>query len=718
MPTQTTLSPSRTTLAPGRFVRLGAWAYRRRLAALVLWVAVLIGVSAAAQGIGADWRNDFSLPGTESQKAADLLANHAREQRGETVQVVVRARDGVAAPPTRERVAEMLEAVGDLPGVAAVENPYRTRTISPDGTVALVNVALTETAGNVDVADTRRIIGAARAADGDGLQVEVGGDPVREAQEGEGQGGAEGAGMLAALAVLVFMFGSLLAASLPLLIAVFAVGTAVGLATIASHVATIADFTTAVMALVGLGVGIDYALLVFSRYRSELLGGADRERAAQIALDTAGRTVFFAGCTVIIALLGLVLLGLGSLQGVAVAVALTVLATMAAALTLLPALLAQFGPRLERSLRRRAGRKPHEGRRWRRWSALVQRRPWPFAIAGVVLLVALSLPATGTRLGFADASSDDPSTTSRQAYDLLADAFGPGFAGPLVVVSEGPASGDAALHRALEDAGGVARVTPPARSADGKIATLIAFPATQPQSEATHDLVGRLRGDVLPGVERATGATVHVGGSTAAAIDFSDAVAAKLPVFVGAVVGLSALLLMAVFRSLLIPIKAALFNLLSVGASLGVMTLVFQDGVLGGETGPIEAFVPVMIFAIVFGLSMDYEVFLLSRMHEAWERTRDHHRAIGEGLATTGRVVTAAAAIMVVVFGAFVLSPSRMLQEFGLGLAVAILLDAVVVRCLLVPAVMQLLGRRAWWLPSPIARRLPRVALESAERTA
>jgi RND superfamily putative drug exporter len=708
---------STRNIAPNRFVRLGAWAYRRRVAALAAWVAILVGVTALAQAVGADWRNDFSLPGTESQQVTDLLGAHAPDRRGENVQIVVQARDGVGSQPVRERVGAMLEQVEGLPGVAAVDDPYEARTISEDGTVALANVTVTETAGNVDVDDTRRIVDTARAAEGDGLRVEVGGDPVREAEEGEGSGGAEGAGMLAALVVLVMLFGSLLAAAMPLVIAIFAVGSAIGLVTIASHVATVADFTPPVMMLVGLGVGIDYALLVFSRFRGELLAGADRETATRTALDTAGRTIFFAGFTVIIALLGLVLLGLGSLQGVAVAVALTVLATMGAALTLLPALLGLFGPRLERRLRRRAERRGEtgeEGARWRRWSERVQRRPAPFAVAGVVLLLALSLPATGMRLGFADAGSDSPSSTTRQAYDLLADAFGPGFAGPLIVVSEGSAAGDAALARALEQTDGIARVVPPVRSGDGAISTAIAFPETRPDADATHELVGRLRDDVLPRVEAEAGGPVHVGGSTAAAIDYADEVSGKLPLFVGAVVGLSALLLMAVFRSLLIPLKAAAFNLLSVGASMGIITLAFQEGVFGGETGPIEAFVPVMIFAIVFGLSMDYEVFLLSRMHESWERHRDARRAIGEGLATTGRVVTAAATIMVVVFGAFLLSPSRMLREFGLGLASAILLDAVVVRSLLVPAVMQMLGRRAWWLPSPIARRLPRLALERA----
>jgi RND superfamily putative drug exporter len=708
----------RPRLRPSRFERLAAWSYRRRWLALVLWVVVLAGVTAASQAVGSDYHNDFSLPGTESQRALDSLRAHAPGQAGDTVQVVVQDPAGVRTPMTGARVEAMLDDLRGLPHVADVRSPYAdAAAISRYGTTAYATVTLDGPAQDVPTADIRRMIDTAKAAEGDGLRVELGGDAVRGAEESEGV--AEGAGLLAALVILVLLFGSLLAASLPILIAIFAVGSAIGLIVLASHVATVADFTPPLMILVGLGVGIDYALLVFSRYRAELVGGAEREQAVRTALDTAGRTVFFAGCTVIIALLGLVVLGLGSLQGVAVAVALTVLVTMLASLTLLPSLLAIMGGRIERGVRRRAARARHaEGHRWRRWSALVQRRPWPAALLAVAALLVLAAPALGMRLGIADAGNDPESMTSRQAYDLLTEGFGPGFNGPLLVVAEGDRQAAGALQRTLAGTPGVATATPPVPIRDGEVEMVIVVPDSKPQDAETQQLVTRLREEVLPPLEHDTGATFLVGGSTAAIVDFADAVAGRLPLFVAVVVGLSALLLAAVFRSLLIPIKAALFNLLSVGASLGVITLVFQQDVLGGplgvEPGPIEAFVPVMIFAIAFGLSMDYEVFLLSRMHEEWERTGDAPTAIREGLATTGRVVTAAAAIMVVVFGAFLLDPGRMLKQFGLGLAVAVLLDALVIRCLLVPAVMQLLGTRAWCLPAWIARRLPRVALERA----
>jgi putative drug exporter of the RND superfamily len=459
---------------------------------------------------------------------------------------------------------------------------------------------------------------------------------------------------------------------------------------------------------------VDYALLLFSRYRSELLAGADPAQATTTALDTAGRSVLFAGSTVIVALLGLFLTGVGSLEGVALSVALTVLVTMLAAITLLPALLGIFGRRIERRLRRRAartGRVP--GARWDRWARAVGRHPWGALLAGTAVLLVLCVPALDMRLGFADAGAESPSLSSRRAYDAVADGFGPGYNGPLVVVSRDDSDTGEDLARTLETTDGVDAVTPAQPLGDSGYAALLAFPATAPQAEETTDLVHRLRDNVLPRLEERTGSDYLVGGSTAAAIDFSQAVADRLALFVLLVVGLSAVLLMAVFRSLLIPLKAAVLNLLSIGAALGVMTFVFQDGNLGAQPGPIEAFVPVLIFAVVFGLSMDYEVFLVSRMHEEWKAVGDPALAVRRGLVTTGGVITAAGAIMVVVFGSFLFSPDRMLQQFGLGLAVAVLLDAVVIRSLIVPGVMFLMGRRAWWLPRRLDAALPDLPLEA-----
>ncbi|SDR84318.1 MMPL family transporter [Actinopolymorpha singaporensis] len=698
------------------FERLADWSARHRWSALVLWVVVLVSATVAAQAAGSAYQNDVSLPGTESQQVTDRLAAESPVQAGGTISVVLQDPGGIGSADTRARVGRMLAAVRELPHVADVTSPYAERyAVSADGTIAYATVLLDAPSPDVPVEAVRAIIDTAQQAGDGGLRVELAGDAVRDAEDGGG-GAAEGVGLLAALVILVLMFGSVLAASLPIVIAVFAVGATVGLVALASHVAVVADFTTPVMILVGLGVGIDYALLVFSRFRTELLRGLDRHQATKRALDAAGRTVFFAGCTVIIALMGLTVLGLGALQGVAVAVGLTVLVTMLASLTLLPALLTIFGSRLERAVRRHAARaRSAEGVRWRRWSTAVQRRPWPAIVVPVVALAALCVPLLDLHLGFADAGNDQETKTSRQAYDLLAKGFGPGVNGPLLVLAEGGRPAAQAAQRALTGTDGVAEVTPPMPAKRSGVSTLLVFPDSKPQDTATVDLVDRLRADVLPGVAEETGGTFLVGGATAAVVDFSTAVKDRLALFAGVVVGLSALLLMLVFRSVLIPLKAAVLNLLSVGASLGVVTLVFQKGVAGElfgvEPGPVEAFVPVMIFAIVFGLSMDYEVFLLSRMHEEWERTGDASFAVTEGLATTARVVTAAAAIMIVVFGAFLLDPGRMLKEFGLGLAVAVLLDAVVIRCLVLPAVMQVFGARAWWLPSRL-RRLPRVVIE------
>ncbi|MEO3786762.1 MMPL family transporter [Actinocorallia sp. B10E7] len=695
--------------------RLASWAQRHRWSALLLWVLTVAVVTVSSQAVGSAYQNDFSLPGTDSQAALELMERHGAAQAGAGVQIVFQ--DGRGLEGDRPRVEQMLATVRGLPFVTDVRGPY-DGALSEDGTIGYASVTLDSKSENVPAEDVKELIDTASAIAGDGLRVEFGGDPVQAVQEESG-GAAEGAGMLAALVVLVLLFGSLLSAAVPLVTAIFAVGGALGLITLASHAFTIADFTPPIMMLVGLGVGVDYALLIFYRYRHQLLEGDDPRTAARTALDAAGRTVFFAGCTVIIALLGLVVLGLGSLQGVALAVALTVLVTMGASLTLLPALLSFFGGRIQRHVRRSAAKAEAKGRReGRRWHALagaVQRRPLTALLISAIALLALSAPALGLRLGFGDAGNNPPQTTTRQAYDLLAEGFGPGFNGPLVLVVQGGEDAARHLRTVLERTDGVAATVPPWPTEDGKLHTLIAFPETAPQDRATADLVHLLRDDVLPPLAEEHGARYLVGGPTAAAQDFADAVASRMPLFVAVVVGLSSLLLLVVFRSLLIPVKAAVLNLLSVAAALGTIVLVFQHGWFGVPEGPIEAYLPVMIFAIVFGLSMDYEVFLVSRIHEEWERTRDHSEAVRAGLAATGKVITAAAAIMIVVFAAFVLSPTRMLQQFGLGLASAVLLDAVVIRCLIVPAVMQLLGARAWWLPAPLAGLLPKVELEGRE---
>ncbi|MEU3191682.1 MMPL family transporter [Streptomyces sp. NPDC006992] len=710
----------------GLFARSAVFAHRHRWTALVLWAVVLAGTWAAASSAGDRYRDDYSIPGTETQRTVELLEEHGSGQGGGSLEIVLHDPDGLRGKAVRRAVGAMEAKVADLPAVDEVRGAFADRSsLSPDGTTAFATVTLDRPAEEMEVSDTRRILDTARTAAGDGVRVELGGEAAGELAADSG-GAAEGAGILAALVILVFMFGTVVAAGLPVITALFAVGTTLGAIVLVSHLFTVATWAPYVMMLVGLGVGIDYALLVFARYRTELTSGAETAEAARRALQTAGRTVAVAGCTVIIALLGLVALGLGALRGAALAVALTILVTMLASLTLLPALLAVFGKRFERQFRARAAKraergKSEEGAGWRRLGAAVQRRPVAVLVLAVVALGALAAPMLGMRLGFADAGNDAQGSTSREAYDRLADGFGPGVNGPLVIAvaprEDDGSGGDVreaarALTTALRDTPGIAGSSGVIPTGDGEAATVLAYPKTAPQDEATTDLVHQLREEVLPGLSERTGADYLLGGATASVIDYSDTVASRMPLFVAIVVGLSMLLLAAVFRSLLIPLKAALLNLLSIGAALGAITLVFQNGWLGEQAGPIEAYLPVMIFAIVFGLSMDYEVFLLSRMREEWLRTGDHTAAVREGLARTGAVVTAAGAIMIVVFGSFFLSDDRMLRQFGFGLAVAIFMDAVVIRCLLVPAVLRLLGPRAWWLPRPVERILPRLDID------
>ncbi|WP_410600642.1 MMPL family transporter [Amycolatopsis sp. lyj-90] len=687
----------------GGLSRLAGWSQRHRWLAVSLWLLTLLGVTLSSQVAGSAYHDDHSLPGTESQQIMDLFKAQAPARTGATAEIVFKTGTGLAT--ARGPIDSMLAEVRNQPHVKSVTSPFDDPSaISREGTIGYAAIAFDLESNDLPYDDIVRVADTAKKAESAGLQVELGGEPIERTDESGGP--SEGVGLLAALVVLVFLFRSILAAGLPVITAIFAVGSTLGVIVLVSRFVDIAGYTAPLMMLVGFGVGVDYALLIFSRYRSEILGGLDREQAARRALDTAGRSVLFAGGTVIIALLGLLALGLGSLRGVALAVALTVLVTMLASVTLLPALLSLFGRRLEKGIRKHAAKREH-GKAWGKLGDAVQRRPMvPLAI-GLLVLVGLSLPALGMRLGFADAGTNPETSTTRKAYDLMSEGFGPGFSEPLIIVTE---NGDGvALQRKLEATPGIAKATPPMGQG---VTTVLAFPTSSPQDEATGDLVERLRTEVLPSLP----GKYLVGGSVAAAVDFADAVGDRLPLFVLVVVGLSALLLMVVFRSILIPLKAAVLNLLSIGAALGVMTAVFGDGLFGAQPGPIEAFVPVLIFAIVFGLSMDYEVFLVSRMHEEWRRTGDARHAVREGLASTGGVITAAAVIMILVFGAFLLNPDRMLAQFGLGLAVAVLVDAFVIRCLVVPAVMRLLGERAWWLPRWLDRRLPHVALEPSSR--
>src|SRR5437763_11306273 len=706
---------------------LATWCLRRRRLVLVGWIVALFAIAGVAGSVGASYTSNFDLPSSDSQRANDLLKHTFRAEAGDRAQVVFHsASRRVTDPPDRARMQPALTQIAHVRHVSGVQSPYVAaggRAINGDGRTAYAVVRFDVRANNLPQANAQRVIDLAHGAAGSGLQVEAGGQPIERAQRDAG-GSQTGIGLLAAIVVLLVTFGSVVAMGMPVITALFALGTGLALVTLATHVFDVADWSPQLAAMIGLGVGIDYALFVVTRYRSGLRDGLEVREAVITAIDTAGRAVFFAGTTVIVALLGMLLLGVTFLRGPAVASALAVLFTMIASLTLLPALLGMIGRRIDR-LRFPIGKgATGGGAGWARWARLVERRPWPLALGATALLLVLCIPTLSLRLGSSDAGSDPGSTTTRRAYDLLARGFGPGFNGPLQVVAQLPRAGDRTtvtrLRAAMASQRDVAGFTPAQLSPSGDIAVLTAYPSTSPQSAATQALVTRLRDTMVPQMRRATGAQVHIGGPTAVFDDLGRALTDKLPLFIGVVVLLSALLLMAVFRSVLVPLKAVLMNVLSIGAAFGVVVAVFQWGWLANvigvdRTGPIESFLPVMLFAIVFGLSMDYEVFLMSRVHEEWVRRRDASQAVVEGVATTGRVITAAATIMVCVFASFVLGDSRVIKLFGVGLASAVFLDAFVIRTVLVPAVMELLGRRAWWLPAWLDRRLPRVAVEPQE---
>ncbi|HEY2630923.1 MAG TPA: MMPL family transporter [Solirubrobacteraceae bacterium] len=732
-------------------LKLARWTTTHRLYIAIGWVVLLIGVNVLAQsGGGASYSNNFTLPNSDAQRASDLLAHSFPAQAGDRDTIVFKVPGGsVTDPAVKAHMNALFAQVSGLPHVALVISPYSPQTagkaISADGRIAFATVVFNEKANNLPKSAGEGVVKAATAARQTGLQIELGGQAIEQTQQ-EGFGITTGVGLLAAIVVLLITFGSLVAMGLPIVTALFGLGTGLGLISLFTHVVDTPDFSSELAAMIGLGVGIDYALFIVTRFREAYATpgptfGNVRESVVQ-SMDTAGRAVLFAGCTVVIALLGMMLLGVDFLYGVAISASIGVLLVMLGSLTLLPALLTIAGSRLVRPGRRarRRGAQAtdrHSGGMWLRWSQFVQAHSWPIALAATVALLVIAAPATALRLGSSDASNDPVHFTTYKAYQLLAEGFGKGFNGPLDVVAQVPnaetskqgASLTAApsttgkaniekLRTAMAAIPGVAAVAPAKFNPAGNVATISVYPTSSPQEYATTQLVSKLRSQTIPPVAAQTGMHVYIGGLTAGAVDFANVLAKKLPLFIGVVVLLSALLLMIVFRSLAIPIQAAFMNLLSIGASLGVIVVVFQwgwfDGVMGIKSGPIESFVPVMLFAIVFGLSMDYEVFLVSRIHEQWARNGDSRRAVSEGLALTGRVVTAAAAIMICVFLSFMLGESRVIKEFGLSLATAVFLDAVVVRCLLLPAVLNILGDITWKIPASLDRMLPRLNIEGS----
>ena len=708
--------------------RLAGFCYDRRRLLLTLWLVAIVGLTVIAQLVGTHFENKFTSGNTESQQAANLLSSRFPSQAGDSADVVFRTSTPIA--DNRGAITQVVDSLRPLAHVSSVTSPFSAlgaHQISTHTNIAYAVVQFDQQTSDLPPGAINAVINKAKAAARPGFQVELGGQPISSVQK-ISPGASEGIGITAAIIIMLLAFGSVVAMGLPIITALFGLGIGIALLELVTHLLVVPNFSPEMAAMIGIGVGIDYALFIVTRYRQGIFEGRDPRDAVVTSLMTSGRSVMFAGGTVVISLFGLFLIGQPYMIGLATACIAAVLMVLIAALTLLPAMLGFAGGAIDKlhipGLLQSGGPPPENGF-WHRWSRLIQRRAWITGSLAVVVLVVLALPVFGMRLAFTDASNDPATATTKQAYDLLAQGFGVGFNGPLIIAVDmhGPgdmptvARLDAALRRGVPD---VAFVTPPQFNEAKTGAVITVVPTTSPQSGRTENLVRNLRSDVIPPVVNGTDVQALVGGQTAGGIDAANFLGSRLFLVIGAVLVLSFLLLMTVFRSVVLPLKAVVMNLLSVGAAYGVMVAVFQWGWAGrligiGETGPIDPWIPVTMFTILFGLSMDYEVFLLSRIREEWLRTRNNSVAVADGLAVTGRIITAAAAIMFCVFGSFVINdPLHILKVFGLGLAVAVLLDVTLVRMVLVPSIMELLGPVNWWMPRFLDRTVPRIGVEVA----
>jgi putative drug exporter of the RND superfamily len=704
-----------------------AWSVRHRWWVITGWLVLVLALAGVSQAVGgAAYDNNVTLPsGYGSQQAQALLQQHFPQAAGDQDQIVVHVTTGtVTDPVVRDRLQAMLSRVTRLPHVASVASPYDSRgqAISADGRTAFATVTFNEQANDLPSQAVTTVINTARAARSPTLQVELLGQAIENA-EPSGLSQATAVGLCVAVLVLLVLFGSVVSMLMPIVTVLVAIAAGVSLNALISHVMNMNTATLAVSLMIALGVGIDYSLFIVSRFRSLLADGHEPEEAAAGSVNTSGRAVLFAGTIVVLALLGMLLLGVSITSAIAVGAAVEVAFTMAAALSLLPAVLSLLGPRVNRL--RVPGRHPTGSRRHSTapsrlsaWATAVRRGRWAVAAAVIVVLAVLAIPLLSLRLGSSDASADPPGSTTYRAYQLLADGFGPGFTGPLVLAASLPASSDARvvtdLASTLRSVPGVASVSPPQVSPSGTAAVLQVYAATSPQAAATSKLVRRLRDTIIPRATAGTGVAVYVGGPTATFIDLGELLGSRLLPFVAVVLAIGFVLLLVVFRSIAIPLTAAVANLLSIGTALGVVVAVFQYGWTGLAPGPVNFAVPTMTFAIVFGLSTDYEVFLLSRIQEEWHGHHDNARAVHDGVSRVGGIITGAALIMIAVFSSFVLSGLRLLQEFGTGFAVAVALDAFLIRFALLPAVMYILGDRNWRLPARL-EWLPRVHIEPEE---
>ncbi|MFT4865140.1 MAG: RND superfamily putative drug exporter [Ilumatobacter sp.] len=715
---------------------LGRFAARRPWTVIGAWLFAALLIVGTSTMFGRELTDSFDVPGLDSQAAIDLLSEADSDQAGVTAEVVVAPLDAsntfFESPESQQELAELQAALAALPNVLNTSDPggalaagseaaIASGSVAPDGSVAILRLQypVTEQLSVVDLENLKELVAEARTDSS--LQIEMAGELFFEFEEPE-SGFGEMAGVLVAAVILLIAFGSLIAMGLPIGMALFGLAIGVSSMSLITYLIDIPSWAPGMASMIGLGVGIDYALFLVTRHREHLARGMGVEESVGRAVATAGQAVIFAGGTVMIAILGLAIAGVPFMTAAGVATSVVVFIMVLASVTLLPAFLGLSGPWINRLgiYRKKAGTAaPTVGAGWLRWGRHVSKNAWGYAVGVTVLLLALASPVLGMELGTADDGTKSQDRTERRAYDLVADGFGAGINGPLIIAID--ISADPTVVEPLADAvsadEGIASVAPASVNTDAGVATLMAFPTTSPQDSATLDTIQRLRSGVLPSVLDDSPALAHVGGLTASSADIADRVNSRLPLFLTAVLGMSFILLMMVFRSVLVPLKAVLLNLLSIGAAYGVLVMVFQwgwgAGLIGLEsTSPIDPFIPMFMFAVLFGLSMDYEVFLLSRVREKYLATGDNDTSVIHGIAGTARVITSAALIMIAVFGGFIFGNDPTIKMFGVGLATAIFVDASIVRMILVPATMKLMGDANWWLPNWLDRLMPTIDME------